>query len=211
MGEMYMHKDYDQLLSVRTVNSGIYVDQLPDYHPYEATPYSTLHILFKSYQLKETDELVDFGCGKGRLLFYVHSHFEIAVTGIEMENQLYQKTLRNKQKYYQKAKHKEGSIQVKWCFAEDYQIKNTENKFYFFNPFSVEIFATVVQNILDSIEKNQREVDIILYYPSIEYIEHIEKNTPFILMKEVNVPGLHKINNRERFLIYRLTDNSLSS
>ena len=65
----------------------------------------------------------------------------------------------------------------------------------------------VIQNILDSAEQNPREVDLILYYPSAVYIHYLERNTSFKLLKEVKVPGLYKINENERFLIYRLEAN----
>lgn len=199
-----MYKDYDQLLDVKTTNRRVSTNQPLYYNHYEATPYPILYALFQKYEIKETDGFVDFGSGKGRVLFYIHNHFGASVTGIEMNEQLYQKTIENKVKYYQHANSVHSPIHVKKCLAEEYDIKDTDNKFYFFNPFSVQIFREVVENILHSVEKKAREVDIILYYPSNEYIHFIKKNTPFQLAKEIRVPGLYTINNRERFLIYRL-------
>lgn len=198
-----MHKDYDQLFYIKTTNRGVSALQSSNYNHYEATPYSILYALFQKYNLKGTDSFVDFGCGKGRLLFYVHHRFGVPVTGVEMNEQLYEKTLKNRTKYLQKAKEKQGSIQVKCCLAENYEVKETENIFYFFNPFSVKIFAKVIGNILESIERQQRVVDIILYYPPAQYIQYLKENTPFGLVQEIKVPGLHRINNEERFLIFR--------
>lgn len=200
-----MNKDYDNLLYIKTTNTSVRADKSPHYHHYEATPYSIIHTLFKEYELHHTDSFVDFGSGKGRLLFYVHNLFGSSVTGIEMNKRLYKKTLKNKKNYLKRAK-KKGTIQLECCLAEEYIVKKTENVFYFFNPFSIQIFMKVINNILDSVEQYQRKIDLILYYPSTVYIHYLERNTSFKLKQEVKVPGLYTVNENERFLIYRLSN-----
>src|SRR5699024_12608611 len=107
-----------------------------------------LHTLFKEYKLQRTDGFVDFGSGKGRLLFYVHNLFGASVTGIEMNEYRNKKTKKNKKKYLKQAKQR-ADIQLECCLAEEYLVQSTNNVFYFFNPFSVQIFMKVIQNILD--------------------------------------------------------------
>lgn len=199
-----MNKDYDRLFAVQTKNIWIQGEISAQYNPYEATPYSILYILFKNYRLEKTDGFVDFGCGKGRLLFYVHNLFHCAVTGIEMDQYLYERAIQNKNKYLQKGKRAKAPIHLVKGFAEEYSIKDTENKFYFFNPFSVRILKKVLQNILKSVEKNERTVDLIFYYPQKKYIEYLAQHTPFQLVQEIRIPSLSHINDEERFLIYRL-------
>ena len=196
-------RDYDQLLRIKTVNLGVRLDQSFHYNHYEATSYPTLHTLFQEYKLDKTDGFVDFGSGKGRILFYVHNLFHASVTGIEMNEQLYKTSLKNQTTYMKKVKSRKNPIRIECCLAQDYEIKETENKFYFFNPFSVQIFMKVVGNILRSVEKTGRDVDIILYYPTKEYIQYLEVSTPFELMQEVRIPGLYTINDNERFVIFR--------
>ena len=65
-----------------------------------------------------------------------------------------------------------------------------DNRFYFFNPFSVQVFMNVVNNILLSVEAVEREMDIILYYPSEDYIFFLENQTAFELKREIRLPGL---------------------
>jgi len=196
-------KDQDQLLRIKTTILGSQPNQSLHYNHYEATPYSILNVLFDAYSLKRSDGFVDFGCGKGRIMFYVHDRFQCAVTGIEMNEQLYQDTLVNLASYTRKVRKKNGAIRVERCLAENYKIAVTENQFYFFNPFSVQIFRKVVDNILLSVEQKNRDTDIILYYPTAAYIEYLETNTPFKLLKEVQIPGHYEINNDDRFLIFR--------
>lgn len=204
-----MHTDYDQLLAVQTKNKSFKPAQDAIYNPYEATPYSILHALFDQYQLVETDRFVDFGCGKGRLLFYAHHLFGVHVTGIEMDRILYEKAVHNKQLYLERSNlensnKKNPSIQIECCLAEQYDVKERENKFYFFNPFSGEVFEKVIQNIVQSVERYPRIVDVILYYPLKEYIHYLEQQTVFERVQEVKIRGLSRINPEERFLIYQL-------
>lgn len=90
------------------------------------------------------------------------------------------------------------------CIAEDYEINSKENKFYFFNPFSVQIFIKVVTNIIYSVVDEYRPVDLILYYPSDDYIYYLENYTIFQLIKEIKLNKHYEQDNREKILVYRL-------
>lgn len=197
-------KEYDNLLRIKTGGTLELLSQSAHYNRYEATPYEALDALFKSYELQQSDCFVDFGCGKARVSFYVHHHFGTSVTGIEMNGQLYQDALENLARYRSKAKRHGGAIRFERCFAETYDIDPSENKFYFFNPFSIQIFMTVIGNILLSVERAVRPVDVILYYPTAEYVQFMDNQTSFELRKEVKVDRLYDKNENERFLIYRL-------
>lgn len=201
-----MHKDYDNLFYIKTTNTTVRAEDSPHYYHYEATPYSILHTLFEEYELQQNDSFVDFGSGKGRLLFYVHNLFGVSVTGVEMNEYLHKKTWKNKKRYLKNSKQRE-EIQLECCLAEEYLVKASNNVFYFFNPFSIQIFMKVINNILDSFESHPRKIDLILYYPSAVYIHYLKRITSFKLLKEVKVPGLYNINENERFLIYRLEVN----
>ena len=196
--------DYDRLLRIKTAGTREWLNQSSHYNRYEATPYLALDELFCEYELKREDGVVDFGCGKGRLAFYLHHRFQVSVVGIEMSAQLYQEALENQASYRQKGKQIGGSIRFEHCLAEDYEVEQTDNCFYFFNPFSIQLFRKVIDRILLSVEQRQRTIDIVLYYPTAEYIYFLENETPFALHKEVKVPGLYEKNDNERFLVFRL-------
>ena len=197
-------KDRDRALHIKTTSVGEPLDQSSHYHHYEATPYWILDELFNAYKLEKTDGLVDYGCGKGRILYYVHNRFQIPVTGIEMNQQLYQEALANGTSYMRNRKKSSGSVRIECCYAEKYEVAASENCFFLFNPFSLQIFMKTVDQILASVERHKRTVDIILYYPAMEYTEYLETSTPFKLYQEVKMPGISEINTRERFSIYRL-------
>jgi SAM-dependent methyltransferase len=198
-----MNSNYDELLNIETEGNQRGYTKSFHYHRYEPTPYTALEKLFAEYKLNSSDHIVDFGCGKGRLNFFIHHLFHASVTGVEMNEKLYEEALENKANYLIKAKNK-GEIQFQCCLAEKYEINPLDNRFYFFNPFTIPIFWKIINNILVSVEKFKREVDVILYYPSEDYIYYLENHTLFELIKEVQLPGLYENNANERFLIYRL-------
>lgn len=194
---------YDKLLHVKTGANKYtkYPDEL-HHHPYEPTLYGALDALFADYELKKGSQFVDFGCGKGRLNFYIHYFHNVRVKGVEMDEGLLAEALVNLQHYLHHAKKYEEAIEFICCLAEEYQIDPADTHFYFFNPFSIDIFRKVIHNILRSAEKTEREIALILYYPQDDYIRFLDKDTSFELQKEVIVPGLFEQNPYERFLIY---------
>ena len=122
-----------------------------------------------------------------------------------MNKYYYEEALANTKKYLSKHKgYDQSKISFTNCIAEDYEISPKENKFYFFNPFSVQIFIKVVINIIFSVSDKYRPVDLILYYPSDDYIYYLENYTLFQLVKEIKLNEHYEQDNRERILIYRL-------
>ncbi|MFK2826613.1 methyltransferase [Bacillus sp. B190/17] len=196
-------KQRDQQLQIKTTGMREKPHSSIHCNRYEATPYIALDELFYEYELERSDRVVDFGCGKGRLPFYIHDRFAVSVTGIEINEQLYQEALENQKNYMKRGRRKEGSIHFECCPAEKYEIKRLDNRFYFFNPFSIQVFMKVIRNILLSVEENDRPIDVILYYPTTEYVHFLEIQTTFQLLAEVKVRGLYEKNENERFLIFR--------
>ena len=197
-------KHYDKLLNINTIGNQKWENTSTHNHPYEPTLYRALEELFENYELDKDDYIVDFGCGMGRLIFYINYHFQSYVTGVEINERYYEAALINKINYVKKNKKSEDKISFECNLAQQYEISYLDNKFYFFNPFSIQIFSKVIDNILESYEKNMRDMDIIMYYPSVEYLELLDYRTPFTLNKEIRLEDLYKKDPKEKFVIYSL-------
>ncbi|OES46367.1 class I SAM-dependent methyltransferase [Domibacillus iocasae] len=194
---------YDEQLSIKTTGDQQGFPQLSHYHRYEPTPYAGLDQLFERCELDRTDGFVDVGCGKGRVAFYVHHRFGASVTGIEMNPAFFDVCLQNKIGYMKKRKRQRGFIDFQCRMAQDYEVKAEDTVFYFFNPFSVQIFMKVIQHILASVEHFPRKVTIILYYPSDEYVYFLQNQTIFKWRDEVQLHGLYEKNENERFVLFQ--------
>lgn len=198
---------YEKLLNIKTSGNQKWDANFTHYHPYEPTPYSALESFFEQYTVDSNDHIVDFGCGKGRLIFFINYFYKAHVTGIEMNKAFYENALENKISYLKKNRKNTDKVDFLCCFAQDYKIKPLDNKFYFFNPFSIQIFTKIIENILASLEVAQRRVELIIYYPSDDYIYYLEYCTPFMLKDDITLKDLYKNDVRERFVVYKLDYN----
>ncbi|MDD5934118.1 MAG: SAM-dependent methyltransferase [Clostridiales bacterium] len=188
----------DQLLHIHT--GGVQADGKDTFHNhrYEPTPYEWIEQLYDNFFLSSTDTLVDFGCGKGRLNFYVSYRFGCHTKGIEYNPNYYKIALDNLDSYVQR---KHSDIRFFLCQAQDYPIAPEDTVFYFFNPFSPPIFMKVMTNIQKSLEQEPRKAYCILYYPDEAYVDFLENHTYFELIKTVEITP-HMSDPKERFLIY---------
>jgi hypothetical protein len=62
----------------------------------------------------------------------------------------------------------------------------------------------VINNILLSVEEAEREIELIIYYASDEYVHYLENQTAFELKEEISLVTEYNQDPFERFLIYQL-------
>ncbi|QDQ00774.1 class I SAM-dependent methyltransferase [Lysinibacillus fusiformis] len=194
-------QQFDKYLHINTVGDQYGFPKLAHYHRYEPTPYTGLDQLFQQYELPKNPVFIDIGCGKGRVPIYINDKFHIPTVGIEMDAGFYAEAEQNKDCYRQK-KSSRASISFIHSIAEAYTIKAKDNVFFFFNPFSINIFRTVIHNIWESYERNMREIHIILYYPPYDYLQFLHQGTPFELLHEVHLENETNVN--ERLCVFAL-------
>ncbi|MFD1361854.1 methyltransferase [Lentibacillus salinarum] len=195
---------YDKLLNIKTRGTQKGYPDSTHHNPYQPTSYRALEALFQDYHLKTSDKVVDFGCGKGRISFYIHYFYNATITGIEMNRNLYDEAVRNRNRYLHQINEKTDKIHFQYCLAQYYQITPLDNRFYFFNPFSVEVFMKVIHNILLSAEQHKRDIELIVYYGSDDYVAYLENDTAFEWQKTITLPDVSNPDPYDRFLIYRL-------
>lgn len=195
-------QQYDKYLNINTVGFQYGFPKLAKYHRYEPTPYSGLDQLFEVYELPKNAHFLDIGCGKGRVPIYVHHRFDIPVTGIEMDQKFFTEAEHNAEHYFKKTKKKHSSIQFLNCLAEAYEITNNDNVFFFFNPFSIHVFRQFMDQVFESLARNPRLVDIILYYPSPEYMQYLQMELALECYLEIKLR--HEKNENERIVVFRM-------
>ena len=173
-----------------------------DYYRYEPTSYSGLICAFDELtkDITRYDRLVDFGCGKGRVLFYVNQRFSCEVCGIEVDEELYEQALDNRAFYNTRFRDQQEKIEIIKGKAEEYEIRPEDTIFYFFNPFEINIFSQVIEHIMKSVEEHPRRILVIMYYPKEEYREHL-KHKKFILYKVVKLP-MYDMDWDEKVVVY---------
>lgn len=194
-------QEWETYLQIQTAGHQQLFPTDRNYHRYEATPYADFEHLFTHYHPATDASFIDFGCGKGRFNFYVAA-LGYQSLGLEMDAQLYDTALTNRHRFLQA--FPTAHIDFVCGFAQAYQITASQNCFYFFNPFHTRIFQAVVNNILASYATTPRDMALILYYPSHEYLAFLDNCTPFEHYQTL-ICSPH--DPRHRFVIYHLSVN----
>ena len=137
-------------------------------YPYEPTPYSVLERLANAGYIRKGNILLDYGCGKGRVDFFLSYQTRCKSIGIEYDERIYEKAAENK-----KDAVSSGRVEIELPNAEEFAVPETADCMYFFNPFSVEILRKVMARILESYYAEPRRIQLFFYYPSDEYISEL--------------------------------------
>lgn len=79
--------NWDSKLNIYTEIFDYFEEDYQNYG-YDPTPYVVLEELIKLDMLKKDDVLVDYGCGKGRIEFFINNQVECKVIGIDHSERL---------------------------------------------------------------------------------------------------------------------------
>ncbi|MBO5981800.1 MAG: SAM-dependent methyltransferase [Clostridia bacterium] len=190
---------WDKLLNITTcgrddTNSDNYR------YPYEPTPYTVLERLADSGFFGQNDTVLDYGCGKGRVGFFLSYCTKASAVGIEYDEHIYKIALEN-----QKTAVNTAKADIVLIRAEEYKVSSGVNRCYFFNPFSVEILRKVMARIIESYYTDPREILLFFYYPSDEYIGYLMTVDELEFYDEIDCTDLFEGNDRrERIMIFGL-------
>lgn len=192
--------EWDKLLEIKT--SGRDDSHADDYrYPYEPTSYDVLERLANSGYIKKKNTLLDYGCGKGRVSLFMAYQTKCRSIGIEYDERIYERAITNK----------EGSlsgsrVEFLCTDAKNYEVPAMVDRIFFFNPFSVEILKSVLVKIYESYYDNPREILLMFYYPSDDYIACLIQEGEIDFEDEIDMRDLFGSgkDERERIMIFKL-------
>lgn len=189
---------WDKLLQIKT--SGRDEENADAYHhPYEPTPYSVLERLADSGFFEKDNVVLDYGCGKGRVGFFLSYRKGMKTVGIEYDERICQAALDNRRNTVSRVKPEFLLIR-----AEEYEVPPEVDRCYFFNPFSVEILKKVMARVLESWYEDPREIFLFFYYPADEYISYLMTVDELDFYDEIECDDLFEGDARERIMIFQL-------
>lgn len=196
---------WDKLLQIKT--TGRDDSNSDQYHyPYEPTPYNVLERLANSCLIRKRDVVLDYGCGKGRVDFFLSYQTRAKTIGIEYDERIYQAAIENQKRAVSGAK-----TEFIMTRAEEYDVPPEVTICYFFNPFSVELLRKVMARILESYYENPREITLFFYYPSDEYISYLMTVDELEFYDEIECGDLFEgEDSREQIMIFRFIENPCS-
>lgn len=190
--------EWDRLLQIKT---GGRDDLMSDEYrfPYEPTPYCVLERLADSGLIGRENVVLDYGCGKGRVDFFLSHRTRARTIGIEYDPRIYDIAMENRKT----ARAKADFVPVN---AEHYAVPEEVDRCYFFNPFSVEILHKVMARIVASWYEAPREIFLFFYYPSDEYISCLMTVDELEFYDEIECDDLFAGDDRERIMVFMLPD-----
>ena len=167
--------------------------------PYEPTPYSVLERLAESGFISKDDHVLDYGCGKGRVCFFLSYECGCRATGIDISEKMIAKAEDNLKHFSRKSK-----VSFHCCPAQSYEISG-EDMFFFFNPFRDTILHSVLGRIRESWYLKNRKIRIFCYYPSDEFVACLMTEPGIDFVDEIDCEDLFEgSNQRERILIFEI-------
>lgn len=189
----------DKLLKIKTTGRD---DSNSDFYrfPYEPTPYSVLERLASSGYFKKGNKLVDYGCGKGRVDFFLAYYTKCKSIGIEYDQRIYNTAMENL-----RTSVSSGRVTFELEDAQEWELPLDVDRCYFFNPFSVEILRKVFFRIKESYYMNPREILMFFYYPSDEYMAYLSSRDELEFIDEIDCQDLfEEKNRRERVVVFKI-------
>ena len=152
--------------------------------------------LANSGYIGKNNTILDYGCGKGRVSFFLSSQLRCHCIGVEYDERIFEAAKRNKQSAVQA-----GRVELVCAKAEEYAVPDTADRFYFFNPFSVEILKRVMGRVRESWDGRERQ--FYFYYPSDEYLSYLMTVEELMFMDEIDCRDLFEGNDpRERIIVF---------
>ncbi len=149
---------------------------------YQPTMALSFNRLLDTIPLPPESVLVDFGCGKGRVLLLAALRGIKKAVGIEFSPELCA-IAKNNVRIVEQATGSRLNIAVIEGDVTHYEIEDDQNVFFFFNPFDDVVLDTVVKNIQQSLQRKPRQIAIIYYNPVHSHIldnSFLPKNGYFI-------------------------------
>lgn len=194
-----MEQQWDKLLKIKTSGRD---DTKSDCfrYPYEPTPYAVLERLANSGFIRKQDVVLDYGCGKGRVDFFLAYQTRAHCVGVEYDERIIAVVREN-----QNTAVSASRVEILLGNAETFPVPQNVNRIFFFNPFSVEILQKAMARILESYYETSREMLLFFYFPSPEYISYLMTVDELSFYDEIDCSDLFEENkDREKIVIFQL-------
>ncbi|MCK5681070.1 class I SAM-dependent methyltransferase, partial [bacterium] len=133
--------------------------------PYQPTGVLAFRKAMKGASLPRPAVILDFGCGKGRVLILAAMAGVEKITGIEFSSELCRTARQNLARLQARRPQLKCDCRVVCGDVTGYSYTDDENIFYFFYSFDDCIMKKVITAIEESLKQNPREALIIDFNP----------------------------------------------
>jgi hypothetical protein len=155
---------------------------------YQPTRVLPLKKLFHAIQpmMPENATLVDYGCGKARVLLIASAYGFRAVHGVEFAHELCEIARANCTRY-KAAAGVNTEFRIVEADAAGYAVSADENMFFMYNPFDVTVLDKVLDNVADSLRRHPRRIMIVYHNPKLAH--SLEQRAELVRLPEMSFWG----------------------
>ena len=195
-----MDAKWEKKLGISTAPAAFEKDD-KNHSRYEPTSYAVLDKLARSGHITRDDVVVDYGCGKGRVGFYLNYIVGCRSIGVEYDENLCAAARENLSSYA----GRKNEVEFVCENAENWPVPPEANGFYFFNPFSVKVLRSVLGRIYESYYENPRRMRLFFYYALDEYRTHLLGEQLLQYEGEIDCRDLfHNEDEKEKILLFSI-------
>ncbi len=193
----------DRQLHISTCGIEEWDAEVTAYNRFESTPYRALDLLLEEYEPLPSAHLLDYGAGLGRVNLYLYHKLQIPGYGLEIHPDRLRRAEKNLRKYRKRMTPELSELPIRFIseYAEWHEPLPETNLFYFFNPFSLEVFRAAYTQIVASLKAFDRQADLILYYPADYFLYFMQLQSVFSHYQKIDLDWLD--DKRECFYVYR--------
>lgn len=158
---------YDKKFGIETTKQYFSTCDLSDNKdscPYEAAPYRRLKKIINYLRLSSEDVFIDFGSGKGRVVFFAAMQKIKKAIGVEVNRDLVAIAKNNLNSLKSDSISVSTAIEFINSDVSAFDIKEG-NIFFLFNPFGYKTLITIIENIKKSLIISPREIRIVYLNP----------------------------------------------
>ena len=133
---------------------------------YKPSRWLTLRRVLRKRDISEDDVFIDFGSGKGRVVLGAARYPFKRVIGVELSDALNSVARQNLERL--RGRLACDDVHLVTSDALEYEIPDDVTIAYFYNPFTGATFASVLDRLLRSVDRNPRRLQIVYGNP----VEH---------------------------------------
>jgi glycosyltransferase involved in cell wall biosynthesis len=130
---------------------------------YAPTGWLTLRRVLPRRTVSDRDVFIDFGSGKGRVVLQAATYPFKRVIGVEVSEQLTALAKDNVERNRHRLRCQDVTLLT--VDARDYAVPDDVTVAFFFNPFIGDVFATVIDRLIASVDRNPRTIRLIYVNP----------------------------------------------
>ena len=155
------------------------------FRPYVPTDYRSFRTILAALEVRSNEDVfLDFGSGMGRAVIMAAKYPFRKIYGVEVARRLNEVASQNVRSALPGLKCRD--IELITADAREFVIPEEATVIYFFNPFSGEVLADVLQNIRASLRRRPRALRLICKIPERSaFEEEIFKHTWLIREREI--------------------------